>query len=394
MREQSSAAFGGSAGFARFARMVLRLRGLKTLRSLKEGRAPEGGEGPGVSYAIALLIAACLLAVAAAGPRAYLDRVQIFPDVRSYAEAATVVRHWQLAGVPTRQFWGYAYVGALLSFAMPGVPMLVVVLIVSAIAGCVAVALAHRIWGGSIAVYLTALGFPWIQRVAFGGSEPLFMALLFASLLSARRDKPVRAALFAALATTVRPIGIFALPAVLWGRKPKAVALGLSAAVAVFAMYCLPLAKTGDALGNVHWYIPQMTNGMPIGWPFLALWRGTRTNLVSPLFQIVLAAAISVTLLAGLSAFRPEAGERQAEKIFALSASCFLITLNCPPCAWQFPRLALVCLPFALVVGQRWLPRDDRVIALCATLSALMAAAMQINDRAPGTALLHLFAPQ
>src|SRR5579862_4632750 len=108
--------------------------------------------GPSVAYAVVLLVAASLLAVAAAGPRDYLLRVQTFPDMSSYAEAATAVRHWHLAGVIARQFWGYAYAGALLSIVLPGVPMLVVLIIISALSGCVAAALAQRLWGGWIAV--------------------------------------------------------------------------------------------------------------------------------------------------------------------------------------------------------------------------------------------------
>src|SRR5580704_6913448 len=149
----------------------------------------EQSSEPSVPYAVALLIGASLLAIAAAGIRFYLVRVQQFPDMSSYAEAATALRHWHLSGTPARQFWGYAYAGALLSLVLPGVPMLVVLVIISGLSGCVAVALAHRLWGGWIAVYLTAVGWQWVQREAFGGSEPLFMALVLAAFASARRDR-------------------------------------------------------------------------------------------------------------------------------------------------------------------------------------------------------------
>jgi hypothetical protein len=338
---------------------------------------------PSVSYAVALLIGASLLAIAAAGVRAYLDRVQEFPDMASYAEAATAIRHWQLSGIPARQFWGYADAGALLSLVLPGVPMLVVLVIISTISGCVAVALAHRLWGGWIAVYLTAVGWQWVQREAFGGSEPLFMALIFAALLSARQDHTRRAALWAALATVVRPIGIFALGAVLIRRKPTEVLLGLGIAAIVFGLYCVPLAFTGDVLANIHWYAPQMTGG--------TVWGTLIAGEVSPVRDILVGGAIAVVLMAPFVVFAREQRGRWAENLFALGTSCFLITLNCQPCAWAFPRFAIVSIPFALIVMRQWVPRDDRVVCVLSIVSALIAAAMQFNDRDPGTALLHLF---
>jgi hypothetical protein len=343
----------------------------------------EQSSEPSVGYAVALLIGASLLAIAAAGVRVYLVRVQQFPDMTSYAEAATAVRQWHLSGTAARQFWGYAYAGAVLSLVLPGVPMLVVLVIVSTISGCVAVALAHRLWGGWIAVYLTAVGWQWVQREAFGGSEPLFMALVFAALLAARKDQTRRAALWAALAMIVRPIGIFALGAVLVRRKPTEVLLGLGIAAVVFGLYCVPLALTGDVLGNIHWYAPQMRGG--------TVWGTLITGQVSLVRDILVLGAIGVVLIApGVLRISDQTG-RWAEHFFALGTSCFLVTLNCQPCAWAFPRFAIVSIPFALLVVRRWLPRDDRVACVLAIASALVAATMQVDDRNPGTALLHLF---
>lgn len=350
----------------------------------------ESSSEPSVRYAVALLIGASLLAIAAAGVRAYLTRVQEFPDMSSYAEAATAIRHWHLKGAVARQFWGYPYAAVLLSFVLPGVPMLIVLLIISAISGCVAVLLAHRLWGGWIAVYLTAVGWQWVQREAFGGSEPPFMALVFASMLSARNDRWRRAGLWAALATIVRPIGVFALGAVvitaLVRRRWTDAALGCGIAAVVFALYCVPLAFTGDALGNLHWYAPQMMGG--------TVWRNLVTDQVSHVRQILVAGAIATVLVAPLVVFTREQTGRQAENLFAVGTSCFLVTLNCQPCAWAFSRFAIVSIPFALVVVRRWLPRDDRVVAVLSVFSALIGAAMQVYDRDPGTALLHLFSSQ
>jgi len=308
----------------------------------------------------------------------------------SYAEAATAIRHWNLNETAARQFWGYADAAALLSVVLPGVPMLVVLLLISVVSGGIAVTLAHRLWGGWIAVYLTAVGWQWVQREAFGGSEPLFMALLLASFLATRSDKWRRAFLWAALATTVRPIGVFAVAAILATalkqRRWTDAALGVGITTVVFGIYCVPLAFTGDVLGNIHWYAPQMTGG--------TVWRNLITDEVSPLRHILVAGAIALVLMAPFVLVTSEQSGRWAENLFAFGTSCFLVTLNCQPCAWAFSRFAIVSIPFALLVVRRWLPRDDRVVFVLSIVSALLAAAMQVNDLSPGTALLHLFASQ
>jgi hypothetical protein len=324
------------------------------------------------------VIGASLLAIAAAGLRVYMTRVREFPDMASYADAATAVRHWRLSGSAARQFWGYSYAAVLVSLILPGVPLMVVLLVVST-SGGVAVWLVHRLWGGWIAVYMTAVGWQWIQREAFGGSEPLFMALLLAGFLATRHEQWRRAALWSALATTVRPIGVFALGAIILAalikRRWTDAAIGAGIATAVFALYCVPLALTGDAFGNIHWYAPQMVGG--------TVWRNLFTEQVSHVRQILVSGAIVTVLVAPLVVFTNEQKGRLSENLFALSASCFLVTLNCQPCAWAFSRFAIVSIPFALVVVRRWLPRDDRVVAALSIVSALIAAAMQINDRAP-----------
>jgi hypothetical protein len=112
---------------------------------------------------------------------------------------------------------------------------------------------------------------------------------------------------------------------------------------------------------------------------------------VSLVRDILVVGAIGVVLIApGVLFIRDQSG-RWAENLFALGTSCFLVTLNCQPCAWAFPRFAIVSIPFALLIVRQRLPRDDRIAFALSIVSALIAAAMQIDDLHPGTALLHLF---
>src|SRR5262249_19668412 len=154
------------------------------------------------------------------------------------------------------------------------------------------------------------------------------------------------------------------------------VAIGAVMAIVIGVVYCVPLMFTGDALGNLHWYEPQLRDG--------TVWRHLFVEEVSPVRMMLVAGAIATVLVAPLVAFARELAGRQAENLFAFGSSCFLVTLNCQPCAWAFSRFAIVSIPFALVVVRRWLPRDDRVVAVLSIVSALVAAAMQVNDRNPG----------
>jgi hypothetical protein len=121
------------------------------------------------------------------------------------------------------------------------------------------------------------------------------------------------------------------------------------------------------------------------------VWGTLIAGEVSPMRDILVVGAITVVVMAPFVGFAGEQKGRWVENLFALGTSCFLITLNCQPCAWAFPRFAIVSIPFALIVMRQWLPRDDRVVCVLSIVSALIAAAMQFNDRDPGTALLHLF---
>ena len=112
----------------------------------EQSSEPSVPPAPSVPYAIAFLIGASLLAIAAAGFHIYLIRVREFPDMSSYAEAAEAVRHWRLPGVAARQFWGYSYAAVLLSFLLPGVPMLVFGLVLIAALIAALPALAQSDW--------------------------------------------------------------------------------------------------------------------------------------------------------------------------------------------------------------------------------------------------------
>ena len=104
-------------------------------------------------------------------------------------------------------FWGTSYATAAFS-GLFRTPERISLLLLSAICCLGALWLARDLWGGWVAAFFMALNFDWIQRSFLGGSEPLFVLVILASLLFARKESWKTASLLASLATVVRPIGI------------------------------------------------------------------------------------------------------------------------------------------------------------------------------------------
>ncbi|HST08753.1 MAG TPA: hypothetical protein VLL05_00125, partial [Terriglobales bacterium] len=125
--------------------------------------------------------------------RNYFAAVDNFGDSSAYMTLASAIRHWDFRGIVIKQFWGLPYAMAALS-ALTRISDRASLLAISGIASFVAVALAWRLWGGWIAGFFAILNFDWLQRSYLGGSEPLFVALLFGSFLFVKKDRWLLAA--------------------------------------------------------------------------------------------------------------------------------------------------------------------------------------------------------
>jgi Gpi18-like mannosyltransferase len=153
--------------------------------------------------------------------------------------------------------------------------------------------LAWTLWDGWIAGFFAVLNFDWLQRSYLGGSEPLFVALLFGSFLSVRKERWLLAAFLASLATVVRPLGIFALlgigVALLIRRDWRTLRAAILIGTVVGGLYVLPLTRHfNDPLANVNSYhSPQWQGGWLFGIPFYAIIKGTLTE-PAPLSNLVL----------------------------------------------------------------------------------------------------------
>jgi hypothetical protein len=257
--------------------------------------------------------------------------------------------------------------------------------------------IAYRLWGGWVAGFFAILNVDWIQRSFLGGSEPLFVALLFASFLTVRKERWWLAALLASFATVVRPLGILALIGVglvlLWKRDYRRLVPAVVIGLVVGVLYALPIAKvTGDPLATVHSYhSAEWQGGWLFGIPFYAIFKGTFTEH-SPWTNLVLSfgwiflVLIAVVVMIRSKDFRAYARAYPVEVLFLAPYILSLYTYNYPHWArGNFQRFSIPILPFVLIALYRWIPKDRRVLwALGAVMSVLAAASALGVSNVPG----------
>jgi len=321
----------------------------------------------------------------------YLALVNAFADNSGYMSIAHAIRTWDFHGLTIKHFWGLPYFMAALS-KLTGVSDRAALLVVSWASSLAAVVLACRLWGGWIATVFAIINFDWCQRSYLGGSEPLFVALLFGSFLAIRRERWALAALFASLATITRPLGIFLLLGIgltlLWRHDWKRFALTTSIGLAIGILYAIPLALYfHDPLATVHSYqSAKAAATVPLfGVPFYAIIKGTIlypapvSNLVLT-FGWIIFVLIAIVAMCSTRSFRNYARVHVAEIIFAAPYLLSLFCYNYPVWArGAFPRFAIPIIPFVFIALRRWLPDDRRLLWFLAPVTAVLAASSAIG---------------
>jgi hypothetical protein len=322
--------------------------------------------------------------------QSYAAVVDSYGDNGSYLTAAYAIRHWDFRGVAVKQSWGLPYVIASVSWLpISARTSFLLICIVSSLAS---VLLAHNLWGPWIAGFFAVLNFEWLQVSLVGGSEPLFVALLFSSFWAIREKRWLGAAVFAALATVVRPVGIFALPgiglALILRRDYKRAFLCTALAAFIGALYLLPFwTYFHDPLFQFHSYKRfDWQSGSAIGLPFRAMGLSFLHNR-EPWTNVLLTLGWIIFALIGLGAmcgkgFRPYIRDHPAECIFAFVYLAFLFTYN--SVAWarpEFPRFVIPALPFLLLALDRWLPRSRYVLYALGIASSVLGACSAIGIR-------------
>lgn len=335
-----------------------------------------------------LIAAICFIAVISHF-RPYFAEVGAFGDNPAYLSAARAIQHWDFNGVETKQFWGLSYaVAALSSLRLSPQNSLLLICMATSLGSTL---LVRNLWGAWTAAYFTLLSFYWFQASFLGSSEPLFVFLLFSSFWCIRKERWRYASLLAALATIVRPVGLFALVAIglaLIHRREYKKALHCTAIGALIGfLYLLPFwIYFHDALYQFHRY--QKTDwesGFVIGWPFHAIVvsylhnREPWTNVI--LTTGWLAFAVVGYLLIAVKMLRQRTA-RTTERTFAIGYLSFFFSYNSVYWARaEFPRFVFPVLPILLVAFDRWVPKSRILLYSLAVVSPVLGACSEIGIR-------------
>ena len=320
----------------------------------------------------------------------YFSEVDNFGDSSAYMKLAAAIQSWKFQGIVVKQFWGLPYAMAALS-TVTHLSDRTALLVLSFVPSLIAGLLARSLWDGWIAAYFVVLNFDWMQRSCLGGSEPLFVCLLFAAFASVRRERWLLAALLSSLATIVRPLGCFALIGIglylLWIRDFRKFAGATAIGLLVGILYAIPFATHfGDPLATVNSYHSQeWSGGWLFGFPFYAIIKGTIlypspwTNLVLS-FGWILLVSVGVIVMARSAEFRAYCRVHAVEALFLVPYLWCLYTYNYPHWArGNFARFAIPILPFVFLALHRWLPKDRRVLWPLAVIGPALAASSALG---------------
>lgn len=322
-----------------------------------------------------------------------------FGDNPAYIEAAGAIRHWNFTGVVVKQFWGLPYAMAAISL-ITGASMTTSLIVVCGLAALASTALCYWLWDGWIAAFFALLSLDWLQRSLLGGAEPLFVALLLASFIALRTDRWRFASLLAALATIVRPFGIFALIGLaihlLYRKRIADCAIATTIALAVGALYAWPLQHYfGSPFTNVALYQRNdWHGGLPFSFPFVAIIHNT-FPVNAPLTNLLLTWGWILFVLLGFlvalrtGIFKDYLRDHTAEACFFAIYALALYTYNAPE--WSrsnFPRFALPLLPWTLVFLRTYLPKRRSVLWALAVITPALSAASAVGIRETAALLL------
>ena len=348
-----------------------------------------------ISYFAAFMLLLCVLLVVS-DPGLWLF-VGAHDDNAAFADMSYAIRAGDLQLVGPKKLgafpmpshaWGFPYVVAAVA-TIARVSDVQAEWVVSFASAIIAAVLVSDLWGFWVAAFLIAADWTFLEYGAYASSEPLFLALVFGSLLAVRRDKPVLAAVLAACSATVRPLGVLLVAVVVargcYERKVAAAISSAAAAALILGLYCLPLILAfHDPLVSYHGYQSHdWPGGSPVTYPLGAVIANflNRENLANRAVALVKLGYVVLHVLAlgaiGFTAkLRQKAMSDLPAAAFAFIYSIFLMMYNSPSWALSiYPRLLLPVFPFFLFVFEPWLPKRWWIVTLMSCLSVIIASA-------------------
>ena len=311
----------------------------------------------------------------------YWGRLKDWLDNGSYVEIANVIRS---GGIPRHHnFWGLPHLMAAIqaAFDVSGFAAIVLISLPCSVATSF---LIDRLYGASVTIAFLILCPTWVRLSVMGGSEPLFLCLLLSSWLAFRSNLALLAVALASFATTVRPVGLFAICgigfAIILQRDWKRLAMSACIAVGVALAYLMRCQViSGDALINFRLYSDAWTYGNPLSLPFLQLGKGLFdfvvpnlwTSWIEHLFSLILAGIGTFFLLTKCATLLRR---YPAEVAFVSAYLFFLVCYNSETVVTHFARYSIPVIPFLLFTAHDWLPTNRFLVWPLGIVSALIAS--------------------
>lgn len=286
------------------------------------------------------------------------------------ASEAIITGQWSAPTDTPTPFFGFPLLIAAVRQAT-ALNAWVAVIAISLVSTLITCACVRRLYGPPAVLSPFILSWDWVGICVLGGSEAPFCACLFVAFLCARARRWRTAATLAAAATTIRPLGVFALLALFltrihrraWRMSAEMSVLGL----AIGAMYLTLVGwLTGDPWINFRTYRVDWSTGWPVGPPFIALihssvplfhrfgwWSGMRVMVI-----------VAVTAAAGIHvAYRVVRGcwpLPEAEVTFAVLVVGFLLCYPFRNIAYEWPRFLIPAAPILIAAHGSIVPDGRR----------------------------------
>ena len=256
--------------------------------------------------------------------------------------------------------------------------------------GALAMYLCGRLWGWRVASLFAFIDIAYTQRVCLGGCESIFVALIFASLWSWRRQRTLSAMAWATLALWTRPTGLLLLVALgavlLWHRRWRDLLRSAAVVGVLGAIYLGPLVMAAkDPMAPVNGYAGDWYSASPITVPFYPLIREALSggapwsNHLKNGFYIALTVFGVVTLWRRRrTAFADPAS--QVESGFFLLFAGFCVSYNSYGAYVDYPRYSSPIIPQS-VLAVRARVLATWVLLPISAAAGLMSAASAMNVR-------------
>ena len=316
-------------------------------------------------------------------------------DNGAYIAASKAIRtgHWTTSTDTPTPFFGFPLVIAAVTQAT-ALNEWAAVIAISLLSALITCACLRRLYGPPAVLSLLILSWDWVGICVLGGSEAPFCACLFGAFLCARSGRWRTAATLGAVATTIRPVGIFALLALFltrihrhaWRTSAEMTLLALTIGLAYLALVG---SLTGDPWINFHTYRVDWSTGWPVGPPFIALihssvplfrrfgWlSGTRVMII-----------VAVTAAAGIDvAYRIVRGRwplPEAESTFAVLVVGFLLCYPFRNIAYEWPRFLIPAIPILTAAHRSIVPAGRRFWWLVVLANAGVLGTAWMRSSAP-----------